>query len=327
MKTTAEKIRYYRELNKMSQESLASLSNISASAIRKYESGVLVPGEDHLAKIASSLHISPAALKDSQLTSKTDLYPLFFSLSQELGIEFVKSESSLYYRFTDSDLDDFFGQMQEEYVEIENASKLISEQNSDEIRTALVAAKQRLEEQLEKKLVLDRIQKELYTDIDLEKEFPIKIIQKKYNLKPLKTYSPFFDCILSLTRTNIDFNCIGIYGRLWIPKLILTFPQTSIDTHNMSALGEEVFSSFIYYLYNFRKSGSSVDAYTFIQEDIVYYRFILVDKILAPHANDIMDLYNAMRTKDFPYDKRIEIENRLKQISTELETPITISNG
>lgn len=87
--TLGEKIKYYREKQKMGQQDLAELSHISVSAIRKYESGLRVPKEAQLEKLAVALHISPSVLKDTSFKKFTDLLPYLYEIGVS-GIDIIK---------------------------------------------------------------------------------------------------------------------------------------------------------------------------------------------------------------------------------------------
>lgn len=56
--TTGEKIRYYRNLRGMSQETLGELSGIHYATIKKYELGIRNPKPEQLLKISNALGIS-----------------------------------------------------------------------------------------------------------------------------------------------------------------------------------------------------------------------------------------------------------------------------
>ena len=56
--TTGEKIKHFRNLRGISQETLGQLSGINSATIKKYEYGIRNPKPDQLMKIANALGIS-----------------------------------------------------------------------------------------------------------------------------------------------------------------------------------------------------------------------------------------------------------------------------
>ena len=56
--TTGEKIKYFRNMRGISQETLGQLSGINSATIKKYEYGIRNPKPDQLLKIANALGIS-----------------------------------------------------------------------------------------------------------------------------------------------------------------------------------------------------------------------------------------------------------------------------
>ena len=56
--TTGEKIKHFRNLRCISQETLGQLSGINSATIKKYEYGIRNPKPDQLLKIANALGIS-----------------------------------------------------------------------------------------------------------------------------------------------------------------------------------------------------------------------------------------------------------------------------
>ena len=52
--TTGEKIKYFRNMRGISQETLGQLSSINSATIKKYEYGIRNPKPDQLLKIANA---------------------------------------------------------------------------------------------------------------------------------------------------------------------------------------------------------------------------------------------------------------------------------
>lgn len=96
--TVGEKIKYYRELRGISQETLASLSKVSVSTLRKYEIGNRNPKIEQLQKIANGLQISINALSEINIQSVDEIAPYLFAIAKVGGIEFIgeKDENDKY---------------------------------------------------------------------------------------------------------------------------------------------------------------------------------------------------------------------------------------
>jgi transcriptional regulator with XRE-family HTH domain len=62
-KRIGENIKYFRKEKGLTQKQLGDLSGMADSAIRRYESGTIVPKDENLAKIAHALGVSSFQLK------------------------------------------------------------------------------------------------------------------------------------------------------------------------------------------------------------------------------------------------------------------------
>lgn len=83
---TGEKIRTYRKKRHMTQRELAEKVGLSEPTIRNFELGIRNASEEHLAKIAKVLEISPQALKDIEVTSSRDALELLFRMEDTFGL-------------------------------------------------------------------------------------------------------------------------------------------------------------------------------------------------------------------------------------------------
>ena len=70
--TTGEKIKHFRNLRGISQETLGQLSGINSATIKKYEYGIRNPKPDQLMKIANALGISINVFMDFEAEKDED---------------------------------------------------------------------------------------------------------------------------------------------------------------------------------------------------------------------------------------------------------------
>ena len=69
--TTGEKIKYFRNMRGISQETLGQLSGINSATIKKY--GIRNPKSDQLLKIANALGISINIFMDFDIETVSDV--------------------------------------------------------------------------------------------------------------------------------------------------------------------------------------------------------------------------------------------------------------
>ena len=97
-KSIAEKIKYYRNIKKMSQDELAEASGINVSTIKKYECSIRNPKPDQLQKIATALGISINIFIPNDMDSLSDIMFLLIKLERyaKLNINGNKDENGKY---------------------------------------------------------------------------------------------------------------------------------------------------------------------------------------------------------------------------------------
>ena len=71
--TTGEKIKYFRNMRGISQETLGQLSGINSATIKKYEYGIRNPKPDQLLKIANALGVSINVFTDFDIETASDV--------------------------------------------------------------------------------------------------------------------------------------------------------------------------------------------------------------------------------------------------------------
>lgn len=86
--TTGEKIKYYRNMRGISQETLGQLSSINSATIKKYEYGIRNPKPDQLLKIANALGISINLFMDFDIETVSDVLSLLFKLDEQVDMRF-----------------------------------------------------------------------------------------------------------------------------------------------------------------------------------------------------------------------------------------------
>ena len=82
--TTGEKIKHFRNLRSISQETLGQLSGINPATIKKYEYGIRNPKPDQLLKIADALGVSINIFMDFDIETISDVLSLL--LNHTLGV-------------------------------------------------------------------------------------------------------------------------------------------------------------------------------------------------------------------------------------------------
>ena len=123
-KSIAEKIKYYRNIKKMSQDELAEASGINVSTIKKYECSIRNPKPDQLQKIASALGISVNAFISNDIESVNDILFLLMKLERQanLCINGNKDEKGKFdaNSITLTFSDDHINSLLAEYLELKN---------------------------------------------------------------------------------------------------------------------------------------------------------------------------------------------------------------
>ena len=86
--TTREKIKHFRNLRGISQETLGQLSGINSATIKKYEYGIRNPKPDQLMKIANALGISINVFMDFDIETVSDVLSLILKMDEQLDMNF-----------------------------------------------------------------------------------------------------------------------------------------------------------------------------------------------------------------------------------------------
>lgn len=92
--TTGEKIKYYRGLRGISQETLSVLSRIGLSTIKKYELDLRNPKPDQLLKLSSALGISINLFMDFDIETASDVLSLMIKLDEQIDMNFEAEKDS-----------------------------------------------------------------------------------------------------------------------------------------------------------------------------------------------------------------------------------------
>ena len=86
--TTGEKIKHFRNLRGISQETLGQLSGINSATIKKYEYCIRNPKPDQLLKIANALGISINIFMDFDIETVSDVLSLLFKMDEQTDMTF-----------------------------------------------------------------------------------------------------------------------------------------------------------------------------------------------------------------------------------------------
>lgn len=86
--TIGEKIKYFRNIRGISQETLGQLSGINSATIKKYEYGIRNPKPDQLLKISNALGISINIFMDFDIETVSDVLSLLFKMDEQVDIRF-----------------------------------------------------------------------------------------------------------------------------------------------------------------------------------------------------------------------------------------------
>ena len=86
--TIGEKIKYFRNIRGISQETLGQLSGINSATIKKYEYGIRNPKPDQLLKISNALGISINIFMDFDIETVSDVLSLLFKMDEQIDMRF-----------------------------------------------------------------------------------------------------------------------------------------------------------------------------------------------------------------------------------------------
>lgn len=92
--TIGEKIKYFRNMRGISQETLGQLAEINSATIKKYEYGIRNPKPDQLLKIANALGISINVFMDFDIETVSDVLSLIFKMDEQLDLKWEAKKDS-----------------------------------------------------------------------------------------------------------------------------------------------------------------------------------------------------------------------------------------
>ncbi|MCR5778054.1 MAG: helix-turn-helix domain-containing protein [Lachnospiraceae bacterium] len=285
--TLGEKIKYYRELQQMSQENLAELSHVSVSAIRKYEAGLRFPKDAQIEKLSLALHTTPAALKETQFDSFVDLLPYFFEILRYGKVTFTGSKdenggfnaNDISVRFNDEEMNLFLKELADKKQrcdEIRQATAQITDPPTKELMLKRLSD---LETDIEEELIFDKIADTVYKEYSVPDDIkPNDEDDEKYFLL---TYANLLTALRTLARV-IPFECVGIYEKTKDARAIFTFKAEDVDQALIPSFEYGVYSMFLYCFDELKKTYKiDTEAFEFIQDGFKYFRFIIKDRIIA----------------------------------------------
>ncbi len=85
--TVGEKIKTFRNIRGISQNTLGELAGIDGTTIRKYELGSRNPKPDQLLKIANALGVSINIFTDFDIETASDVLTLLFKMDEQIDME------------------------------------------------------------------------------------------------------------------------------------------------------------------------------------------------------------------------------------------------
>ena len=320
--TLGEKIRYYREKQKIGQEHLAALSHISVSTIRKYEADERNPKEDQLERLAHALHVGASVLRDHKIDDFTDVVPVIFEIGEKSGILFEgeKDEQGKYIpetfsiKFSDPRVMQFLIELASKKDEIESvieASRFIKDSATSEL------VENRLDElslELEDEVVLGNVVKGEYI-LDCIEDYREEAENNLRSLE-IQTYTDALMIIKNLVHSPIVIECLGVWERIWEGKAYFTINADSINDSSDKKIFLEFLSVFFFYGNN----GYKTECFGFREDGVMYYRFIIYDRKLAQALSIINDVIDHEKTGFYKENDQDTIDLFEKNIKTRMST-------
>ena len=281
--TLGKRIKLYRQKENLSQEQLAALSHIAVSTIRKYESDERNPKDEQLEKLAHALHTSTAALKGIRIESIEDALPALYVAGNWGDIQFVGKKDkngnyikdSLYFRFNNKELMNFLSEWaikKEELESIKIASDLLKDDTS---RIALEKRMTELSDEIENNLVLNRIENEIYQEIDISSiSFPTTFGRR---FPMLNNYNQIIRnyCELAI---KINYDLVYTHG---VDRLFFTFKSEDVCNMDILKIEDDTLIDFLYYFSKCAEAGYRTEIYSFIQGGQKLFRFIIYNEFLT----------------------------------------------
>lgn len=152
----SEKIKFYRDINNMSQIDLAQASGIPLATIKKYEISTRCPKSEPLKKIADALGVSTNAFLDAEHETVGDISALFFLLSKytDLTIHGEKidgkySADDISFSFSHPLLQEFLADWASSTESARELRKTAKNFEEEEIRKPMLESAEALERTLE----------------------------------------------------------------------------------------------------------------------------------------------------------------------------------
>ena len=95
--TIGDKIKYFRNIRGISQETLGNLAEINSATIKKYEYGLRNPKPEQLIKIADALGVSVSIFLDFDIKTASDVLTLLMKMydATDMTIEGTYDDSGM----------------------------------------------------------------------------------------------------------------------------------------------------------------------------------------------------------------------------------------
>ncbi|MFV0363242.1 MAG: helix-turn-helix domain-containing protein [Suipraeoptans sp.] len=284
--TVGDKIRYIRNLKKMTQKKLGIDSGFSSATadvrIRQYESNKMIPKADKLADIARALDVDISALSDINITSRKEVMQILFEFEKMLGISLKKENNTFSLVFDNLEKIDreiFF--YLDSWYEAMQKNKLKTK-NSDDYESHLeyLIWKSRFPFDLQKHEL------EMQTQIS-EKFSAIKDNIAKTS-SPIETVKDFALLLESMVRNRIDmlfsYVLVGIGSRISIISFS-DFQLLNLGTHE-----SELFASFLYSMETLKKAGIMIEEQKHTYEGETFSDYLIHSSPLGSLLSSIQEL-------------------------------------
>ena len=253
--TTGALIKEYRKKLNIGQAHLAELClpQISISAIRKIEAGVITPSEEQIEILSIALGVTPLDLKEST-PDIIELYDILLRLYKSGMIEFKSDKKKTYLRFKDEKIESFITNLREV-----NELKNIKSTTDANLEQGCLG----LEEKLTSELIFRAHSSDFYPEYHWASP---KALSKK-------TPKEIREELCKIAEKGA-FHFYTVKGRLYEPKTFIDIQNNDLPSikvekliNGLKAKGIKITA----YQYNTNQQG----------EGLVNKRFIIVDENLT----------------------------------------------
>lgn len=209
----ANRVKYLRKKNKLTQSEFADLTGFSHSYIQKFEEGKRPLNTNHLIRFSKVLRVNPFDIIKTENTNWDDSLSLPFELK---NIEYRKKSSRIDLKNLEKDIMDSISENFYRLIELENI--------------------------LGEKVKFNNPIEDLKVSNGRDVENAVKILRKKWKLGQ----SPIYDCVYLLEKKGVrvfevekHYDFVGFSG--WageVPLIVLNVANSDISRRRFTALHE-----------------------------------------------------------------------------------------